>query len=651
MLLLEFAAQGVRGVAPSGGRAALRPGYNVLAADGAALRRLLEALLFPEARDVEQVPRAAGGAGAGPLRAGLTLVGADRVTYRLVRDFAAGCQLHRFDAERRAFAPVSQDLAEIAAFLRDPVGVPSRGRMNALLTFTAAELPSRSGGGGLATAGAASAGPVARPAATVAQAGRRVTDLSAELVRAEAAEKLQYQLDGLQTRLFKLEEALRSGQRLQEGLAAAEAARAALQPVAEVAAALGDPAAKLGAFARASARRDEALARVAAEREALEGAEARGAPPAPWTDGRFWAGAGGGALALALGAAGAASGSELRTVALLALPAFGWAGWVTHRWIGGLDEWERQGRRHKVVDDWERKVGEQFGRDATDVAGALGALGVTKAAELAEQLDRLAEAEAALAGWRGKLVEWERDPETANALAAKGQVEEELKGVEARLAGEAGGFVRDARTVEAELERARAELAEAQARPPPPPAPSGGAEGGAPVGEADAAGAAEGSGAPPPSLLGTPGSAPGGEPLRALLERAAAELGGSPAAVARAVAQRASQAISGLTLNRLTGVTADDRGNVQVVSGGRPAPALTLPPADRDLVYVALKLALLEQAVASGKTAAVLEDAFAGLSDAARRTIGRLLKQAAKAGQILHATSDPAFREAADHQA
>ncbi|MBK9517409.1 MAG: hypothetical protein IPO09_08665 [Anaeromyxobacter sp.] len=644
MLLLEFAAQGVRGVAPSGGRAALRPGYNVLSADGAALRRLLEALLFPEARDAEQVPRAAGGAGAGPLRAGLTLVGADRVTYRLVRDFAAGCQLHRFDAERRAFAPVSQDLAEIAAFLRDPVGVPTRARMTALLTFAAAELPSRSGGGGLAVAGAASAGAAARPAATVAQATRRVSELSAELVRAEAAEKLQYQMDGLQTRLFKLEEALRSGQRLQEGLATAEAALAALQPVAEVAAALGDPAGKLGAFARASARRDEALARVAAEREALEGAEARGAPLAPWSDGRFWAGAASGALALALGAAGAASGSELRTVALLALPAFGWAGWVAHRWIGGLDEWERQGRRRKVVDDWERKVGEQFGRDATDVAGALGALGVTKPAELAEQLERLAEAEVAVAGWRGKLVEWGRDPETAGALAAKGQVEEELKGVESRLAGEAGGFVRDARTVEAELERARAELAQAQARPATPPAPSSGAEDGAPAGGVDAV---EGSGAPLLAHLG----APGGEPLRALLERAAAELGGSPAAVARTVAQRASQAISGLTLNRLTGVTADDRGNVQVVSGGRPAPALTLPPADRDLVYVALKLALLEQAVASGKTAAVLEDAFAGLSDAARRTIGRLLKQAAKAGQILHATSDPAFREAADHQA
>jgi hypothetical protein len=117
------------------------------------------------------------------------------------------------------------------------------------------------------------------------------------------------------------------------------------------------------------------------------------------------------------------------------------------------------------------------------------------------------------------------------------------------------------------------------------------------------------------------------------------------------VAQKASQIIAGLTMNRLTGVGADDRGNVQVVVGGRPTAALTQPLADRDLVYVAIKLALLEQAVASGKTVALLEDAFSGLSDGVRRAIGRFLKQAAKSGQILHATTDPAFRESADHLA
>jgi hypothetical protein len=95
----------------------------------------------------------------------------------------------------------------------------------------------------------------------------------------------------------------------------------------------------------------------------------------------------------------------------------------------------------------------------------------------------------------------------------------------------------------------------------------------------------------------------------------------------------------------------DDRGNVQVQTGGRAMPAATLPAADRDLVWLALKLAFVEQALAAGKLVAIAEDAFGGLSEGARRFAARLLKQIAKPGQLLLATSDPSFREAADHAA
>jgi hypothetical protein len=620
VLLLEFAAQGVRGVVPAGGRAALRPGYNVVAAEGGPLRRLLEALLVPDSREVEALTRAAG-PGGGTVRAGLTLVGTDRVTYRLVRDFAAGCQLHRFDPEKRAFALVSQDLAEIGAFLRQPVGVPTPGRLATLLTIAAAELPSKAGGGPVA--GLASTLAPARAALSPEQARKRLAELEAELARAGAAEKLQYRLDGLQSRLFKLEEALKSGQRLRDGLAAAEAERAALEPVAQVAAGLGDPAARLAAADKARARHDEAMARVAAERAGLDEADARGAPQPLWQDPVLWGCLAAGAAFLTLGLVGAGMGSDLRYLALLDLPAFAGAGWVAHRWIGGLEAWERQGRRRKIIDDWEHKVLDQVSRDTADVTGAAQALGLQGTKELREALARLDEAEAAVADWRARLAAWQGDAQTSDALAEKGRVEEELRVVEGQLSGEVGGFVRDVRTVEMEIDRTRAEAEAPEA----------------PVAAATVP-------APAPATAG-----PAGDPLRGLLERAAAELGGSPAAVARSIATKASQALAGLTLNRLTGLTADDRGNVQVAMGGRPSPALTLPPADRDLVWVALKLALLEQAVTSGKAVGLVEDAFGGLSDGTRRTIGRLLKQVAKGGQVIHGTSDPAFREAADHQA
>jgi hypothetical protein len=613
VILLELAAQGIRGVAPAGGRATLRPGYNVVAVDGQALRRLLEALLCPTPKDGEALPRAAGGPANAPMRAGLTLVGDDRVTYRLVRDFAAGAQLHRFDAEKRAFALVSQDLGEIAAFLASPVGAPPARRLDALLSLSAAELPSKAAAGAGATAAAA-----ARPAPTPEQVRKKTALLEAELEKARIAEKLQYQLDGLQAQLFRQEESLKGAAKLREGLETAQAARAELEAAASVAARLGDPDAKLAAFDRATARRDDAAAKVAAEREALAEAEARGEPAPFWKDPLFWAGAGGGVGLVLAGALGSAVHPDLRYVALLDVPAFGWAAWVALCWVGALEQWERVARRRRVLDDWERKVEAQYERDAAEIHEAARALGVSKPAELKEALVRLGDAEAVVAEWRRRLAEWEATPEAKGALAERARIEDALRGVEAKLAAEAGGFVRDVRSVESELHRLRAEAAA------PPPAPV-----------AAAVARPEG----------------GAEPLRRLLERAAAELGGSASAAARAVSAKASETLSGLSFQRLQGLQVDDRGNVQVQSGGRAVPAMTLTPADRDLVFLALKLAFVEQALAGGKAVAVADDTFAGLSEGARRFCARLLKQIARHGQLLHATSDPSFREAADHSA
>jgi hypothetical protein len=622
VLYLEFAAQGIRGVAPPGGRATLRPGYNVVAADGAALARLLRALLHPTPQDGEELARLQGPASSGPVRAGLTLVGDDRVTYRLVRDFATGCQLHRFEPEKRAFVPVSQDLSEIAGLLRSPIGVPTLERLGALLSLSVAELPSKAGG---ALAATPSLPVAARPVLSGEAARKRLEELRGELERAHVAEKLQGQLDVAQSRLFKLEEALKSGQRVQEAVATAAADRAALQPVADAAATLGDPAARFAAWEKSAGKRQEAEGRIAAERQSIEEAQARGAPAPAWLEPPFLAGVGGGLVLLLIGQL--AGDSDVRYLSLLDIPAFGWSAWLLLRWIDAQEAWGRLARRSRVIDDWEAKVRAQFARDAGPVSEALKSLGLQQLPELKDALERLAAADQAVAEARQLQLEWESDAQTTDALAERGRVEEEMKEIEGRLSDQAGGFVRDVQAVEADLVRVEAEAA-APAPAPATPAPATVA-------------------VPPQRPLA---AAPGGEPLRGLLERAAAELGGSPPSVARALSVKASQAVAAFTLNRLTGVSADDRGNVQVLSGGRPMPAMTLPPAERDLVYLALKLALLEQALAGGKSVAFVEDAFSGLSDGVRRTAGRLLKALARPGQLLHATTDPAFREAADHQ-
>jgi len=617
VLLLEIAAQGIKGVAPGGGRLALRPGYDVVASDGAALRRLIEALLWPGPRDGDEVPRAAPGPGGGPARAGVTLVGNDQVTYRVVRDFAAGCQLHRFDAERRSFTPVSSDLAEIGAFLTGTAGVPTRARFQALLRLTAAELPSKSAPAGLG--GLSSAPLPARRAASPADAQRRLGELRVELERARRAEKLQYRLDGLQSRLFKLEEGLRVGARLREEMNVAEAALSSLAPVDAAAGRLGDAAARAAAFARSTAKRDETLARVGEEREAAEQLEGQGAPPPFWMSPGFLGGAGAGLALLVVGVVGAAQHSSLRYLALLDIPAFGAAAWVALRQVEELEARSRVGRRRKMLEERERKAVEQWERETGDLRAACKELELAGVPELLEAVGKLGAVRQARDDLRARLDAWEAQPETRSGQDDRAAVEAELREVEAALSAEAGGYVRDPRSIEAEIARL-----EQEASAPPEPVEA------APVT------------APAPSAL---------DPLRALLERAGAELSQSPTAVARGLQARAAPFLSGLSAQRLGALQVDDRGNLLAGPAGRPQPVLGMPAADRDLVFLALRLALLEQALVGGRAVAVAEDAFAALPEAARRLAGRMLKQVARAGQLLHATRDAAFREAADHSA
>jgi hypothetical protein len=619
VILLEFAAQGIRGVAPAGGRATLRPGYNVVAADGPALRRLLEALLYPDPRDADALPRPSGAATGVSLRAGLTLIGNDKITYRLVRDFQGGAQLHRFEAEKRSFALVASDLKQIAVFLQKTAGVPAAPKLSALLGLAASELPSKQSSGGMG--GAAAALQPARSGLSAEQAKRRIAQLRAELEKAKVAEKLQAQADENQHRSFKVEEILKGGAQAREGLAKAEEARAELDGFAELIASIGDVNAKLALYQKATAKREEALARVGAERGAMDEAEAAGAPKAFWEDPSFWAGAGGGSLVAAVcGIGGAVSGSViLRYAMMLAVPAFGWAAWVAYRWVGALEDWERRTRRRRIVDDWEKKVEAQYARDAAEVQEAMKRAGVQKLADLREALGRLADADAVVAEWRRRVEDWEATPEASGAREEKARLDEERAALDAKLTDQVGGFVRDVRSIQVEIQRLEAEAAQPQAAPPAPARPE-----------------------PTRSA---------GEPLRGLLERVAAELGSTPSGAGRALAAKASQNLSGLSFQRLSALQVDDRAGIHAVVGGRPAPAMTLPPADRDLVYLALKLAVLEQSLQGAKGVAVVEDAFAGLSDGARRFAARLLKQIARGGQLLHATSDAAFREAADHSA
>jgi len=321
-------------------------------------------------------------------------------------------------------------------------------------------------------------------------------------------------------------------------------------------------------------------------------------------------------VAMAVALSGAGQG--LRYVALLDIPAFGWAAWVALGWVAEFEDHGRLGRRRRLVEEHERKVLGTFDRDVAEVRKATEALGVAGIPELREAVNKLSDARAAAAAARERLRAFEATPDTQSAQEEKVRVEAELREVEPELAAQAGGFVRDPRSVTAEIQRLEAEAAaEPEVAPESIPAIS--------LAPAD--------------------------PIRELMDRAAKELGGSPAATVRTVQTKASQLLQALSGDRFTGLGVDDRGNLLAQAGGRSVPAAGLPPADRDLAFLALKLAFIERALSAEKLVALADDAFAGLPEGARRRAGRILKQLAASGQLLHATTDIAFRESADHLA
>ena len=335
---------------PAGGRATLRPGYNVVAADGAALRRLLEALLHPDPRD-------AGGAVARPgrarHRAGARRPDAGR---RRPRHLPAGARLRR-----RLPAP---PLRSREARLRAGVAGPGRDRRPAAQPH---RRPVAGAAGGAALAGRSPScppGPAAASATSPAPAGagppraERASrpasgsrSCAAELERARIAEKLQEQLDALPVA------PLQAGGGAQER-AAGEGGAGRRRGRARRAGAGGGGGGLAGrrrrpgsaAFEKSAARRAEAEA----PHRRRAGGHRRGPGP-----GRAGAGLEDAAVP---GRRGGRAGrcwwpawwpgsSDLRYLALLDIPAFGWSAWLALRWIDAQEAWERIGRRGQVVDD------------------------------------------------------------------------------------------------------------------------------------------------------------------------------------------------------------------------------------------------------------------------------------------------------------
>jgi hypothetical protein len=653
MHFAEVAVQNVRGFSPAG-RFALKTGYLVLKppAESSPLAALALALLYADGRGGDAA-LAATAQKAG--KAALTFVGQDAVTYRVLRELGGGGSLHRLIPGTQQPELVTQDTTDANQFLRGQAGLPPRTTFELLCCLQGAQLPSRRprGGAGRATTSGSgmralsspgmpglhspsspglhspsspgmpglrtqSSPGMVMPASDIPAAEAKVKELEKELVLCKEVDNLQFEVDGLNSQVFDLESKLRGTDGLKQKVREAEAAWAA-EPTPESMGLPQDIVARAERFHKTLARRDEALARIESEREVAKEEEARLPDVEPLVkDRNFW-------IAIAAGVVSFIAGlfftNALRYVALLDIPAFGFAAVLGIRYVDELQHRDRLKRRIEMFAVREKKAQEEFEADAGAVRRAMEVFDVDTPKDIAPRLQRREELGAIVAQLRAQLVATEKHPEFVEAAEQLPLLRQQIELLNAKVT-EKGAFVRDVREVERELARLKESIQLARN-----PQMMGGMPGADMTGGMDAL----------------------EDPSPVLINLAADVLATNTQAVMGALRDRCVQYFSALTDRRYVGVEWDRDGRTVVVAAsGRRMPVGELPPREVDMFFLSLRLTVVEKLSPRVKLPLIIEDALAGVDDAKLPLLGRMLKHLGTLTQVLHVTAHPGFGQLSD---
>lgn len=651
MHFVEVAVQNVRGFSPAG-RFALKTGYLVLnppTVELSPLAGLSLALLYADGRGGDAA-FAASTQKAG--KAALTLVGQDSITYRVLRELGGGGSLHRLNPATKQPELVTQDTAEGNQFLRGQVGLPPRTTFEQLFCLQAAQLPSRrprGAGRPASTSGLrahsspgmpglhspSSAGmpalrspsspgmsissPGVLPASDIPAAEAKVRELEKELVLCKEVDNLQFEVDGLNSQVFELESKLRGTDGLKEKLRQAEAVWNA-EPTPESLGLPQDIVARAERYSRTLARRDEAMARLESEREVADEEAQRLPDVEPLVRNRnFWIAVG---VGVACFIAGLFPKDWVRYVALLDIPAFGFAAVLALRYVDELQDKDRLSRRGEMFAVRERKILEEFEAEAGPVRKALEVFDVDTPKEIAPRLQRREQLGAEVAQLRAQLVSMEKHPEFLEAAHQLPVLRQQIELLNEKIS-EKGNFVRDVREVEREIARLKESIA--LARNPQAAMGMAGAD--------MSGGGMEPLEDPGPLVLGLAGDL----------------LATDVAAVIGMMRERCAQYFSALTDRRYAGVEWDRDGRTTVVAAsGRRVPVGELPPREVDLFFLSLRLTVVEKVSARVKLPLIVEDALAGLDESRLPLVGRMLKHLGTLTQVLHVTPHPGLAQLSD---
>ncbi|MGE5048624.1 MAG: hypothetical protein ACM3PC_08665, partial [Deltaproteobacteria bacterium] len=346
--------------------------------------------------------------------------------------------------------------------------------------------------------------------------------------------------------------------------------------------------------------RDDALAEIARKRQKLE--ETEPAPPErflgnPWFYGGVLGGAGLDALAVVL---------KKPFIALFGLVPFLAAAVAVLRWIEGDEAGKQAAAYAQELKEREVSLKKSYEAEQAPIKAALKTARVDAPDDLVavfrEQELGLKRREAALE----RLQQLKADPELSRAAAEIPLLEAEKAKLDEQV--QTTGFSRPVAEIEADLNRA---LGVSSAR-------------------ADAA-------------------IPEAEVPKDLLSRAAGLLNLPPGELWAQLAARFTAYLVALTDRRVVSGKLDEKGALMLTApDGRSGSYMTLPPPLRDLVYVSLRLALLERVGGHKRLPIVVDDAFALLEAPKRALIGKMLKGISTQTQVIHRVAEAPAAGTAD---
>jgi hypothetical protein len=565
----------------SQGQLTLKPGYVAVVSKAASLRAALLAPIVPAPDDQRRLTD-----GAGPTRVGVGILGGDGTPYRILRELGGNRQLQKFDSAEKKFNTISEDQLEIDSFLRVECGMPPLDAYAGFFVMEVNELPSLRG----KSAAAASDAYVDHP---------KVKSLKDELEQTR-------KFEGMQDRLFKVQQRLHDLGLLQEKLKEAEA------DVAAVGAELGrspwsaeemkDLARRAGTAKDLLKRRDADTADVQKRRQrALQSVPPPPEPflTNPWFYGGLFFGIGLDALAFFL---------KKPFIAFFALVPFLAALVAVLRFIEADEADKEAAQLVKDLKEREDTVRKNYEAEQAPLKAALRAANVDSPVDLLEVFKQrelvLQRREIA----KAKLDKIKLEPELSRLPIEMPLLTSEKAKLEENVM--AMGFSRPIAEIELDLKHAMGI-----------------------------------------SALSGKGSVaiPEQEVPKNLIDRAAELMSMPSEELWGQMGPRFTAYLTALTDQRVTSAKPDEKGLLTLTApDGRSGPYTSLPPPLRDLVFVALRLTLLERVAGYKRLPIVLDDPFGTLEPAKRALIAKMLKGISTQTQVIHRVAEPPPEGVAD---